>query len=300
MGWGQGYRNSGIRVLRDYEAALNHFETTTPIRGREKRGLPECRPLGYRDRPHFSIRKVDDGSIQCIDYNDKNIPVTFHPDGTITVKAQWVMVSTAAFIEEVLGLRAFVQDHSVVISVQGNEYRVSRDGIKLRRKDEGKGTLEVINPKVEMVHHIRRREANNVRSLYNEFRDYMSGIVKLRNGEGLSQEELISLFGTERFEYKDSNGVVQGWDRVKTPVLAFADRECMENLFKKIKSENHEDRYLAVMTIIVGANRWRLDLDVSLKAFDRCIIAYHKDEVLKEVPTSNGQVKRDAYGWAFR
>lgn len=300
MGWGRSYRNTGIRILRDYAEALSWFERTVPIRGREKRGLKECRPLGHRNRPHFSIRKADDGSIECREYSESNIPVTFHPDGTITVKAYWVTTSTAAFIEEVLGVRAFVQDHSVVISVQCTQHRVPRDGLKLRRRDEGKGALEVINPTVEVVHHIRRREANNVRSMYNEFRDFMSGIIKLRDERGLSQEELAELFGMERVEYTTGNGVVQGWDRVKSPVLAYADRECMEELFAKITSENHEDRYFAAMFIIVGANRWRMELNVSLKGLDRCIIAYHKDDVLKEVPVTNGEIKRDAYGWAFK
>lgn len=300
MGWGRGYRNSGIGVLRDYAEALSWFERVVPIRGREKRGLPECRPLGHRNRPHFQIRKADDGSIQCIDYNDKNIPVTFHPNGTITVKAQWVTTSTAAFIEEVLGVRAFVQDHSIVISLQGKEYRVTRDGLLLHRLDNGQGTLALVNPIVEVVHHIRRREANNVRSMYNEFRDYLAGLIKLRGDESMNEKELIELFGSKWFEYVDTKGVTQRWESLDTPVLAYSDPKRMKDLFAKITSENHEDQYFAAMHIIVGANRWRMNLEVSLTALDRCIIAYHKDEVLKEVPIPHGAIRRDTYGWAYR
>jgi hypothetical protein len=38
----------------------------------------------------------------------------------------------------------------------------------------------------------------------------------------------------------------------------------------------------------------------TLEMFDRCILAYHKDEVFKEVEIGKGTLTRDRYGWAFR
>ena len=299
MGWGRGYRNSGIITLRDYEHALSWFERTVPIRGREKKGLPECRPLGHRDRPHFQIRKADDGSIQCIDYNDSNIPVTFHPDGTVTLKAKWVSNSTAAFIQEVIGLGTQVHDHSVLVYLGQGAYRIPKDGLKIQRKDKT-GAWELVHNKVEVVHHINRREANNVRQQYAQFTNYLSGVLKLREGTWFEQEELVELFGVKVHEYLDSKGDKVTWESPNTPRFGYHEQDKLDALFDLVKSDDPTDMYKAAVTVIHLGCHYRVRYADTMRAWDRCMIAYHKDKVLKEVELPAGVVRKDQYSWAFR
>lgn len=295
MSWGRSYRNSGITTLRDYEQALWWFERTVPIRGR----VPECRPLGHRNRPHFQIRKAADGSIECIDYNETNIPVTFHPDGTVTIKSRWVSNSTAAFIQEVTGLGACVHDHSVLVYLGQGAYRIPKDGLKIQRKDKT-GAWELVHNKVEVVHHIRRREANNVRQQYSQFTNYLSGMIKLREGASFEQEELVTLFGMKTHEYNGGNGETVKWETPNVPRFNYHEQDKLDALFALVRSDEPTDMYKAAVTVINLGCHYRIRYADTMKAWDRCMIAHHKDTVLKEVELPAGVVRKDQYSWAFR
>jgi hypothetical protein len=296
MGWGYGYRNSGIYQLRNYEKALDKFETTTPIRNPKR--TVECRPLGHRDRPHFSIAKLDDGSIACCDYYPEHKTVVFHPDGNVTITPIWVSASTCAFIQEVTGISSTQHDHSVKINIGGAWIRVPREGLVVRRMDGG-GAYELVSEVQNTIHHIKRKQANNVRSRYNEFRDYLTGFIRLRGDTRIDDEELKPLFGVEirKYTYTEPPTIVE---HVDTPRVDYSDRAKMGELFKWMHSEDHMDRYKAAMVLVVNACRWRMNESDTLEMFDRCILAYHKDEVFKEVEVGKGILTRDRYGWAFR
>ena len=293
MGWGSNYRNSGIVHIDSYEQALNRFETTKPIRGREV----ECRPLGHRDRPHFSIQKLPDNSIACCDYNPAHKTVTFKPDGEVLVVPAWVSTSTSKFIEEVLGVRSFVFDHCVVISLSGKEYRLPKEGLTIKRNDNG--AYEAINPMPEIVHRINRKQTNIVRSKYVEVRDYISGFAKLRTGEGLEGAEMNEVFGSRTVEHT-YGGKTHTYEVLNTPDIQLHEPESVAQMMNWLTSEEHYDRYKGALALTSKACRWRTELTPMLTLLDRCILAHHKTEVFHETRLPLGEVKRDAYGWAFR
>jgi hypothetical protein len=226
--------------------------------------------------------------------------VTFHPDGTVTLKAKWVSNSTAAFIQEVTGLGACVHDHSVRIFLAEGAYRIPTEGLKIRRKN-GEGPWELVVKQVNIVHHIRRREANNVRRKpeYAAFRDYLSGVIKIKE-KMFDEDECKELFGVKVHEYKTSGGETLQWQIPDVPKLYYHDRDSMQALFRMANSGDPVQMYKAVVIIAKKTCGYILNLNDILVAWDRCIIAYHKDEVLVEVELPAGALRRDQYGWAFR
>jgi len=294
MGWGSSYRNSGIVHIDSYEQALNKFETTKPIRGREV----ECRPLGHRDRPHFSIQKAEDGSIGCCDYNPAHKTVVFKPDGEVLVSPAWVSTSTAVFIEEVLGVRAKVFDHSIVISLGGKEYRLPKGGLTLKRNDNG--AYEAINPAPRVVHRIKRRKSNIVRAKYSEFRDYLTGFIRLRGESRIEEDEYKEVFGVTVQTYTHGNNTHK-YERINTPNMDMSNPESVTALVGWMTSDEAMDKYKCALALIKDSSGYYKVKEASvLTLLDKFILAHHKDTVFTEIELEAGNIRKDRYSWAFK
>jgi hypothetical protein len=295
MGWGSNYRNSGIVRIASYEQALNRFETSKPIRGREV----ECRPLGHRDRPHFSIQKLPDNSIACCDYNPAHKTVTFKPDGEVLVVPAWVSTSTAAFIEEVLGVRSFVFDHCLVISVGGKEYRLPKEGLTIKRND--KGVYEAINAAPRVVHRIKRRASNIVRAKYSDFRNYVTGFIRLRgDNDRIEEDEYKEVFGIKIQTY-NHGGEDYKYERLATPDMDMSKPENVATIIGWMTSEEPMDKYKCALALIKDSSGYyRVKESSVLTLLDRFILAHHKETVFEEILLEAGNIRKDRYSWAFK
>ena len=179
------YRNSGISHLRSYADALEWFNNVTPIKGSGRNA--GIKPLGHRNRTWFQILKLSDDSIACRCYNSDL--VTFHPDGVVTVKTDsWNSQTTANFISDVLGLHAGVHDHDVQLGVDGGMYRI-KSGIKIKREGIG---YKVVEAERHEVYLIDRKKMNEIRKKVKPFRDFMAGMIKLREGKFM-QDEILEI-----------------------------------------------------------------------------------------------------------
>ena len=295
MGWGSNYRNSGIVRLFNYEQALAHFHAVKPIRGREV----ECRPLGHRDRSHFSIGHADNGDVLCFDYNNSKPSVTFKPNGEVLITPAWISTSTVAFIYEVTGVYSKVFDHSIILSLGSGQYRVPEGGVTLKRGDKDQYTAT--NEIPAFVHSIERREANNVRSKYLEYKNYLVGVMRLRGDDDhITSEELKEFFGVEIQTYT-SAGTTHEYERINTPDMDTSNPDSVAKLIGWMKSEEPTDKYKCALALIKSATGYRRTADKPvLDLFDRFILAHHKDTVFKKKPLEQGCVRKDRYSWAFR
>lgn len=298
MSYGQ-YRNSGIYLLGNYAQALEKYETTKPIRGREI----ECRPLGSRDKTHFSIAKdKTTGDILCYEYGytseKTKASIIFRPNGEVHLCPYWTSISAAGFIYDVLGVYAKIFDGDVIVSLRMGDYRVNKKGITIKRNEEGK--YEVVNHVPHVVHHIKRKETNIVRSKYSEFRDFLSGFIKLRGSARVTTEELEEIFGftDKEVPYGDVNSTYTS-RTVNRPSMVFSKPEDMQNLFNLIASDDPADRFKAAVMICSEFYAWRASEKLSLTTLDKCILAHHKTEVFEYKEVSAGQVVKDRYSWAF-
>lgn len=294
MGWGKGYRNSGITRIFDYAQALKQFHNTKPIRGREI----ECRPLGHRDRPHFSIKLNDKQEVECCEYNHTPA-VTFRPNGEVLIKPSWVSVSSCAFIEEVLGIRSYQSDYKVLVCVGAGLFDAStKEGLVIKRSAEN-GNYQAVSFKRNVVHHIRRREANNVRLQYADITNYAHGYFKL--GATLpTDEERKELFGVEVVQLSSGDSAYE-YERLNIPRWNYANPEDVDAFMAMMRSDNPTDQYKAMIALRGHLGWWKEKTAYKevMTMIDRMLLAKHKHEVFKEVELPLGVVRKDIYGWAF-
>jgi len=297
MGWGNGYRNSGITRIHNYEQALAHFHAVKPIRGRDV----ECRPLGHRDRPHFSIKLNENLEVECCDYNAKPA-VTFRPNGEVLLKPQWISVSSCAFIEEVLGIQSSQVDYKIRVELASGTFVVPKlEGLVIKRDPERKGNYHPISVKRNVVHHIKRGEANNVRQQYADVFGYAHGYFKL--GATIpSDDEQKELFGVKTIVNEYGDGTKYEYERLNTPNWQYSNPEDVDAFIAMMRSDDPMDKYKAIIALRVQLGTWRnfnrTYKDV-LQVIDRMVLSKHKHEVFKEVEVPVGVVRKDIYGWAF-
>ena len=297
MGWGNGYRNSGISRLYNYEQALAHFNDTKPIRGREV----ECRPLGHRDRPHFSVKLNEQQEVECCEYNHQPA-VTFRPNGEVLVKPSWISVSSCAFIEEVLGIGSSQVDYKIRVELAAGTFVVPiNEGLVIKRDPERNNNYHPLSVKPNVVHHIRRGVANNVRSQYADVLSYAHGYFKL-DAQMPSNQEQEEMFGMREIVTKYGDGSENKYMVLNAPKWKFSNPENADAFVAMMRSDEPMDKYKAmvVLRIHVGAYRTsKASYKEVLQWIDRMVLSKHKHEVFKEVEVPVGVVRKDIYGWAF-
>ena len=172
------------------------FQKTKPIRGRAedkaKWGNTSTPtpviPLGRRgDVDTYSMRKLEDGSIQLVNY--RNPLLTFSPDERITITPKYGCIMEAAFIGRVLGIKAWVDRKKIGIKdddddrhaiERGGRLVLDCSGCREDEDEEGQPTLRVMLKDNIFSYYVNRKAANNVRAQYSEFSNYLHGFLQLR------------------------------------------------------------------------------------------------------------------------
>jgi hypothetical protein len=288
-------RNTGIPYIREYADAVAKFENTKPIKGTGANGGRIA--LGHRHRvAEFYMEKKHDGRVECICY--RTPVVTYHPDGNIELNSGgWGSQTTAYFIEEVLPVSCRVKDSSLVIGIDGGEYKMSR-GLMLKRID-GKLTPQNVEP--DYVYRVKRKEATKARQRYAEFIKFFTGMTKLRGEDVITDEEFIRMFGADESRGGHTTKAQMPSD------IALRNKEQVESMFAMMESDDHEMRYKACLLIIkqFGKRHYWQNMGYSItpesvrKALNDLIFARHKDEVFEVVEVPLGTIKKDSWSHLF-
>jgi hypothetical protein len=273
-------RNSGIRRIMRYEEALHRLQNTKPIAGKGvNAGII---PLGHRNRTHFQLRMRQDESIACRLY--RTDVVVFDKNGTITIDpAGYSTVSTANFIGEVLGVNATQYNNRLIVRV--NDGRYQADGLVLRSYAMG---YEVLECKQDVVHGIDRKMMNGLRRDTQDFRKFLSGLMKIKD-HTLTDEELSEV----NIRDKGALSLISVW---RHDVRVVTERHTQFN--ELVKSGDAENWHTAAMWLCASARYSMWD-----KKFDpRQVMALLDDILIALNPTvlvaktlDAGVIKRDAY-----
>jgi hypothetical protein len=277
-------RNSGIRRIMRYEEALHRLTNTRPIAGNGRNA--GIIPLGHRNRTHFQIRMRQDESIACRLW--RTDVVVFDKNGTITIDpAGYSTVSTANFIGEVLGVNATQYNNRLIVSVADGHYQA--EGLVLRNKVGGwTAQYEVLECKRDVVHNIDRKMMNGLRKDTQEFRKFLSGLMKIKD-HTLTEEELAEV------NIRD-NGALSLISVWRHDVSVVTERHTKFN--EMVKSGDAENWHTAAMWLCASARYSMWD-----KKFDpRQVMALLDDISIALNPTvlvaktlDAGVIKRDAY-----
>ena len=207
--WGMG-NVANIPSIPNYAKAKEHYESVTPIRGRDN-----VRPLGSKRRyTWFRIKEnrrvIEDGFLgqyittyTCTLY-DSHDCVEYFPDGSIAIRTfGWHTPTTIAFInyatrefghiESVKGKWYWKQKHDgKMFLIKAQAMNRKSVGIKLVREGwDDEGVMVVVDPVKEKKYSINRKAMNVVRKKYEFFRDYC--YVMLSMNSSVSREEVENI-----------------------------------------------------------------------------------------------------------
>jgi hypothetical protein len=265
-----------------YEEALHRLQNTKPIAGNGvNAGVV---PLGHRNRTLFQIRMRQDESIACRLY--RTDVVVFDKDGTITINPEgYSTISTANFISEVLRVSASQSDNRLIVYVNDGHYQA--EGLKLRSVDTWSHRYEVVECKQDVVHGLDRKQMNALRRDTQEYRKFLSGLMKIKDYT-LTDEELQELdlkeIGKLTFDLWQHNA-----DNVMGRFNKFMNM---------VKSEDAENWHSAAMWLCASArySMWDKTFDPRsvMKLLDDILIALNPTVLVPKVLDA-GVLKRNAY-----
>lgn len=285
------YRNSGISRIYDYAQAVKWFDDTPPIRGKGRNA--GIKPLGHRNRLQFQIHKADDGSILCRLY-DTNV-VIFKPDGDIIVNPlNYVTMTTANFIGDVLGVRAFIHDRSLQISIHAQQYRIN-NSITLRRNEQG--LLHVTEADKCYVLNINRKAKKDALVKLKPFEEYVRTQMKIREFGRFEMEEKVAMLEELNFHSENGSSLwsleMRLWNRDTSEVAAKHKR-----VVELASSNDIGNWYLAIRWLAFSMHTWSSAINTSA---DDIISSLHDSvmattpEVFKASEVPMGMVKKNAY-----
>jgi len=327
-----GYRTvRNVPRIADYNAAYRVWNNIKPVQGRSE----DKRPLGQRrDVDTYSIRKnVWTDAIECVLYQTP--VVTFTTEDEVKVKfGRWSIASTCQFISRILvGVGAYRLRGDVVLGFVGNVKAMVRDHEELVLVRGSRGEWVPKEKQTLYDYRVNRKEANNVRKQVSQFRDYLSGVVKLKEetvkqyGEeyGIvrtNYAELFEVFGME-YEANDSGRVrpnVDKWLGLETKPKFWrpeekdatwqAYRDKTEKFFDLVKDDQddncrHQNYWIAFNILMVQEQQlwWRDNMDMSVtlgsdqfnKILDKTLFKMFSDRVFKRVALPEGKVPSGKY-----
>jgi hypothetical protein len=316
--------------IRDYAEALRKYDNTKPIKGR----ADDPRPLGERRYVDtYSIRKnVWTEAVECVLYKTPVVKFTTEDEIIINID-NWPSASTCQFISRLVPT-------VVANRVRGDVVLHFADNSKAMLP--AKGELALVRdsngrwmPKVKQTlydYRVNRKEANNVRKSVSMFKDYLSGVIKLKSAEvegmwgrepfsvvRMTYADLIEVFGIDG----DGNKCrpdVQGWEKIidKPKYYGGANkdevwqnyREKTEKFFDLVRNDQddgvrHQNYWIAFNILVLQGQglyyRENLDHPVTLgttsfdKFLDKILFTMFSDKVFVKVPLPEGKVPTGKY-----
>ena len=328
-----GYRTvMAVPTLRDYNEAFNKFNKSKPIKGRGE----DKRPLGERRYVDtYSIRKnVWTDAIECVLYQTP--VVTYTVEDEVKIKfGRWSSASTCQFIDQLLwNVSANRVRGDVVLHFNNGTKALVRDHEELVLVRNKRGEWVPKEEQTLYDYRINRKEANNVRKMVSQFRDYLAGVVKLKEekttlyGEEcgivrVNYAELFDVFGMEQ-EANGSGRVrpdVDKWIGIDNKPRYWRPEEKSmmwqeygertEKFFDLIKNDQddnvrHQNYWIAFNVLAVQTHRfwWRepeANFDVTVnrdrfeKILDKALFTMFSDKVFKRVALAEGKVPTGKY-----
>lgn len=271
-----------MRVTRinSYADALRKYNNTKPIKGRDE----DKRPLGERrDVDTYSIRKnVWNENIELVLYQTP--VVKFTPDDEVILNIDnWPSASTCQFIGQVLKSVSAnrVRGDVVLHFIGGAKFVLPRKGELVLVKNSH-GHWHPTQKQQRFDLRINRKGANNVRKRVTQFKNYLSGMMKLKEDTvtinagthyeqtfkrvEFSYAELAEVLGMDEMSSNDNRAIpnVAQFEHIFKPekwrgdsAEVWAKYEAQSQLFYELVRDDQDDNarhqnYWIALNALVG------------------------------------------------
>jgi hypothetical protein len=318
--------------IRDYKEALQKYNNTKPIKGR----ADDPRPLGERRYVDtYSVRKnVWTEAIECILYKTPVVKFTVEDEIIINID-NWPSASTCQFISRIVPTVTAnrVRGEVVLHFADNSKAMLPAKGELVLVRDNGRWM-----PKVKQTlydYRVSRKEANNVRKQVSMFKDYVSGVTKLKGTEVESMwgrepftvvkttyAELIEVFGKDDETQGDPRvrPNTDWWDKLSEKPKYYGGvnkdtawqkyREKSEKFFDLVRNDQdddarHQNYWIAFNVLMLQGQSlyWRENLDHPItlgvgqfeKVLDKILMTMFADKVFTKVQLPEGKVPTGKY-----
>lgn len=295
-----GHIRTAAPTILNLDHAREMYDAVKPIRGRAE----DVRPFARRSDDTRTIRLNADETVSCRLY--RTDVITYHADKIEVNLDGYTTTTTAAFLNDVLPLSFSVFNSKIWVYCLSTDNREKAGYYLVDKRSpnyfvrDSQGAFTVLeNPRYPIVHHVDRKQANNVRKLYAPFKQYVINMFKLR--DKVTPQEYGDMFGWVNSELPD-----------KPPKLEVRDwitlNEKDLRVFNELAlSENPEDQYKAYLWLLitqVGSLRttWgsvQVQRDLALHNLNELILRIHRDTCFKVVERMDLKLCRDAYSAYF-
>jgi hypothetical protein len=183
MGWNNGSATHGLKAIDTYADAQIKYNTTKEIRG-----SANVRPLGDRRYGHTanivssSPEDTNPDYYAAKLYNTECIKWLRPDDGierVIVSVDKWPTKTTCMFLDRTMPYKLGAVLSRFTVRVNG--WPVPRQGSLTLEFREDK--WQATDAQVEIVHKINRTKANEVRRTFKDFRNWLHGMLSLREGK---------------------------------------------------------------------------------------------------------------------
>ena len=217
--------------LSSYEQALEHLNSTNPIKGTGvNAGIrPLCNTSNGRRKTQYSIRKkkhpaaASKQAVECVLYDTP--VVTFIEDGTIHIDMSYPSNTTHAFVSELLGYfdtYCYYRDSKTWLYCRGKDWWLPHGhGITFKIMDDVMDdVIEPVRPRLMDRYVVNRSKAKEVYAKYAAFTSHCVTISKLVDPKSIhgSRSSSPTLF----FDLLQTAEPNEEWSRAVNAVLGDA------------------------------------------------------------------------------
>lgn len=273
--------------IRRYAKALDHYERTSPIRGREE----DIRPLGKRSKCNMRIEKNGE-EVRAVLYGTPVL--TYTPDDIVTINTgSWTTVSSNKFIGALLGTNCGSVNSKSVLYAENGVF-LMKDGMRVRWElgDNGTSRLNVLDYYPSVVHKVRRSVIGQKRKIIKEFWEYTKNLA------AITPKTDVPLDTENELLMRDKNhGGGAYCEKLVGKILALGsepDYEKMLVLWKTVaflacpcdmQYDRAQEKWKAI-TALVNQKNMLSFVNESLKW-------HYRDEVFETIVLPRGEVKID-------
>ena len=292
MGWNHGSATHGLHAVNTYADAQIKYDTTKEIRG-----SANVRPLGDRRYGHTANIVSSSPADTNPDYYAAKLYNTdcikwLRPDDgierVIVSVGKWPTKTTCMFLDKTMPYTLGAVLSRFIIRVNG--WPVPREGLLTLEFREDK--WQAADAQVEVVHKINRTKANEVRKRFKDFKNWLHGMLSLREGTFEEVDPRMPIFNVTATALDPAT------------VIAFmsapdSDPEKYDKYNKVMMwgARNYGNtRY--VKTGGTGGTfpgPYKYTRFFTMKQFDLMLLKLHAEEVLVVEELPYGVVKADAY-----
>lgn len=284
---------SALPQLKQYEAALAHFNNVVPIRG----DAEGTKPVGRRDQKWLSIYKRDTDNAICVGsrWNKERPLLAYYPDGRVAI-CSGIGASCRERIQRIAGLniqRFNNEDWVLAVAYDdgkevtghyplGLGWRTERQAVFVLRDN---ATALYLNPLPVYKHNVNRKASAEITARYKPFFNYVEAMSKLSADSADTDPQVPQLNHAERKELGIDRSLAYHYD-THPEFISLLDSGDAEQWYKAM--------------VWMSSGRWRFHLSQAVRDTMHVIRRHYKEEMFVKVRVSAGRQVRDPYAVYFR